>query len=297
MRLLTARYYLEKLAFNLADAKSALKAAKPKVLKVPRVNQARKALSQAAQRGATAMPKGVSMAQASLAYGGGAPVAVSRRAVRDTSRAVSAGHIAKGAVNPVQQQGMGQLQGRVLQARGGDATRQIANHPGVSRETRQMAHALTPEQRLMHNAAVKGHEMQELRAKGSGVDSWKLMTGHQNPQPPLIDSNVAATLSPEHKPVGDLMRSYRPTEASYLERATRRVGGQPGVGFGEMRLSRHARKRVGARMKEFATDDMRGALKRQMVRAQLNSQGIQGIHGIGKIGHRLMSVAEFMGVV
>ena len=219
---------------------------------------------------------------------GGAPAALHPTASSYLIRAQKAGrlpaHITPGHVKQTKA-----LSGKILVAKGGDVTSALRRSPVVGDAVREPISRMTAQQRVLHNALIKRHEMGELGVKGlsnKGPSAFSQVTGHMGAGPPLNDSNILATLPRGSGAVSDTVRAYRPIESLLLERATRGVGGRPGMEFGKQRLSRHARKRVGNIMENLATDDLKEALSRpdgKYIKASLKGQGITHIPGIGDL--------------
>lgn len=90
-------------------------------------------------------------------------------------------------------------------------------------------------QRMMLDAVMKGHELDESLAKPR--IAFK-MFGHNSPDVILREHNRLATLPAEHAPVRDYIRQFRAQHESP-------VLSQYGIDLGKSdRLSRHARKRI-----------------------------------------------------
>jgi hypothetical protein len=124
--------------------------------------------------------------------------------------------------------------------------------------------ALSPTQRMMANSAIIGHEASESIQRAV-PGPFRSLYQHANAQPVLNDNNIAATLPRRHVPVKEYVSSLREGEGKYLERATRGVSGR-GVGFGEMRFSRHARKHLTRRMDELADAKLQQVQKARAAR-------------------------------
>jgi hypothetical protein len=193
-------------------------------------------------------------------------------------------------VSETQITGVRRLGGKILTAKGGDPTAAIRQHPVLARAVTEPISRMTPQQRILHNAAVMRHEMAEQAIRGpktKQMTPFRIMTGHMGAEAPLTDVNVLATLPKGSRAVRETMQAYRPLESELLEEATRGVGGRAGLEFGTQRLSRHAKKKVSRRMEEIArerfqetlADPEQGAAVRQMLR----SQGIGEVAGIGKL--------------
>lgn len=271
---------LEKVAFGVAEAKKVLRLAKRKVIKVPRMRQAEKAL----QKMSPGDPLPFSVAEEIVLRGSGAPMGVGRGAHKVLERAQAAGLTAPMAPERIAQ--TRQLGGKIITGKGGDATAAIRRSPfGVA--VREPISRMSGEQRMMHNAIIKNHELAEIGTKGGATSSaFSLATGHMGTQPPLLDNNMLATLPKKHGVVKETVERYRPMEAYYLEQATRGVGGRPGLEFGEQRLSRHARKRVGQIIEKQTTENMQKHLagpEGEAVRKNLKARGVYAIKGIGKL--------------
>jgi len=280
---------VEKVAFGPAEAKRVLQIAKGRVIKVPRLRQTATRAAQEMMEGR--MPKGLTFAEQALMQGGGAPMAVHPSAASKLRQVVSSGAVAEGAVPPSMIQGAERLRGRILTAKGGDATLRVRQHPMVGDVVQGPISQMTPEQRMMHNAVIKRHEMAELgiNKKFRGPEPFGMGTGHMGAEAPLTDHTVLATLPKGNEPIREAVQGYRGTEANLLERATRGVGGRPGMEFGAegQRLTRHARKRVGRRMEELAGQDLQAALADpetgEALRQQFKAMGIKEIAGVGKL--------------
>jgi hypothetical protein len=272
---------LEKVAFNMADAKKVLHLAKRKIIKVPRMRQAEKAL----QKMSPGDPLPFSVAEEMVLRGYGAPVGVGRGAHKVIERAQAAGLTAPMSPERIAQ--TRQLGGKIITGKGGDATAALRRAPNVGIAVREPISRMSGEQRMMHNAIIKNHELAEIGTKGGATQSaFSLATGHRGTQPPLLDNNMLATLPKKHGVVKETMQRYRPMEAYYLEQATRGVGGRPGLEFGEQRLSRHARKRVGQIMEKQTTENMQKHLagpEGETVRKNLKAMGVQALKGIGNL--------------
>lgn len=287
---------LEKVAFGPAEAKKVLQLAKRRIVKVPRLRQTATRAAKEMMEGR--MPQGLTVAEQSLMHGGGAPIAIQRGAHRTLRRAAETGAVTM-PVTPEAIASTKQLGGHILQAKGGDVTSAIRRHPMLGDVVQGPISQMTPQQRMLHNAAVKRHELAELSIRGRKtreMTPFRMATGHMGAEAPLTDVNVLATLPAGNAPVREAMQAYRPVESHLLERATRGVGGRPGMEFGTQRLSRHARKRVGRRMEELAGQDIKAALADPdtgpALREQLKAMGIGEISGIGKLSAAPEAVVE-----
>jgi hypothetical protein len=285
---------LEKEAFGPREARKVLQLAKKKVLKVPRLQQT---ATRAAEAGLAGKPVNLSIAEQSLLHGGGAPIAIHKTAPKSLRRAAATGGVTM-PVTPEAIQGTERLSGKILTAKGGDPTAAIRRHPALEEAVSGPISRMTPQQRMMHNAAIMRHEMAEQAIRGpktKELTPFRMATGHMGAEAPLTDVNVLATLPKGSAPVREAMQAYRPVESHLLERATRGVGGREGMQFGTQRLSRHAKKRVGKRMEEMASEDLKAALAGpdgDAIREQFKAMGIGRISGIGKISAAPQAVVE-----
>lgn len=270
---------MQKEAFGPEEARKVLRLAKSKVLKVPRTRQAYKRIVN--MKPGDPMP--ISVAEGAVLQSFGAPSAMSRGTSKVLEKSQKAGAFTPKTPGHIAQ--IRQLEGKITTAKGGDATsaiRRSALGPAVKGPIAGMS----GEQRMVHNAIVKNHELAELGIKPKmHQTAFGHVTGHLGTQPPLRDNNMIATLPKGYDAVKETVKRYRPQEAYYLERATRGVGGKPGLEFGEQRLSRHARKRVGKLMEADALSGMKAQLEGphgDAIKKGLKASGIPGMVGIGK---------------
>ena len=289
---------LEKVAFGPQAAKKVLRLAKKKIVKVPRMEQTGQRAMGQVMRGE--QPK-LTFSEAALMQGGGAPMAVHPSAAKKIKSMASSGAISGPMTSPEMVSGAKQMQGRIITARGGDATKRVREHPLVGDAVAGPISRMTPDQRMMHNAVIKRHELAELGIKAptsGGAQAFSLGTGHMGAAAPLTDHTVLATLPKGSAPIREAVQGYRGVEADLLERATRGVGGRPGIEFGAKgtRLSRHARKRIGGRMEQMAGQDLQKALSDPemgpAVKQQLKALGINEIAGIGKLAKAPQRVVD-----
>jgi hypothetical protein len=115
----------------------------------------------------------------------------------------------------------------------------------------------------MLESVLAGHEFDELllaRYAKAGVPNPIAAFEHTNPRVVLREHARLATLpqgtAESVRKIFQAMRDKGSSgmgEADLLERATRGVGGRPGITYGAegTRLSRHAQKRVSHRMQEL----------------------------------------------
>jgi hypothetical protein len=150
---------------------------------------------------------------------------------------------------------------------------QAAGHLDMGKDLSRLSKKMTPQEQKMTEAIVGGHELDELlmgRFRTLSRTNPYEIYGHASPRVVLREHARVATLPEGYERTRQFQQKMRtmnrgveegitiPSEADLLERATRGVGGRPGITFGApgTRLSRHAQKRVSQRIQEM-TDALR----------------------------------------
>jgi hypothetical protein len=226
MNLLSFYDELEKIAVSLADLQKLTKIVKGRSMKLPEVVSP-----------ATITPQNVEAHLKVLqAIGGENAVSAAKKVYQHTM-------------------------GKIVLPRKGDFLRAMEKHPavrgmhGIEPQFVKPIEALkkNPEARRALEGIVKGHELEELAKAPRGF------AGPHAAGVLPVEHNILATLPETAKPAGDFMRNLRKAvgENEIFEAATMRPGGKSLV-YGEgPRLSRHAVKRVGERMKQITEDRLR----------------------------------------
>ena len=115
--------------------------------------------------------------------------------------------------------------------------------------------ALTPDQHVMLESLLKGHEFDELAGKAN-QNAFKAQA-HNNADVMLREHNRVVTMPPGYEPVKEILQRVRGINGES------KVLANYGVNYGETeRLSRGARNRIGQRMEADATAANEAALQR-----------------------------------